>query len=238
MNLTTNITSNKWVGGNRCEVIIIHWWNDPAKKPTMPGTVSWFLNPNSQVSAHYVVSGNTVVKMVDEEDQAWHAMQANQFSIGIEIDPNVPGNTYKTAGELVRDIRKRRGNLPLKKHSDYVATGCPGSIDLKRIEQESKGEQQEMITTGGLNAIFRLRLGREPDASAKKVYLGKMTFDQVDAAVQKSKEYKELVTQAKLGKINIARFAPRDIRVSLPELTPDKLKSGALELEPGVYVVK
>jgi hypothetical protein len=238
MNITTKLSPNKWVGGNRTEAIVIHHWDDPAKHPKLDGVVSWFLNPESQVSAHYIVSGDTVIKVVEETDKAWHAMQANQFGIGIEIDPNVPGNTYKTAGELVRDIRKRRGNIPLKKHSDYVATSCPGNIDLNRIEQESKGEQQEMITTGGLNAIFRLRLGREPDASAKKVYLGKMTFDQVDAAVQKSKEYKELVTQAKLGKINIARFAPRDIRVSLPELTPDKLKPGAVELEPGIYIVK
>lgn len=140
MNIVKNITQNKWTGGNRMEVIVIHWWNDPAQKPTMEGVVSWFLNPKSQVSAHYVVSGDKVIQMADETDMTWHAMQANSFAIGIEIDPNVPGNTYKTVGELVKQIRSRRGNLPLKRHSEYVNTTCPGNIDLDRIEIESKGD--------------------------------------------------------------------------------------------------
>lgn len=144
MNIVKNITQNKWTGGNRMEVIVIHWWNDPAQKPTMDGVVSWFLNPKSQVSAHYVVSGDKVIQMADETDVTWHAMQANSFAIGIEVDPNVPGNTYKTVGELVKQIRSRRGNLPLKRHSEYVNTTCPGNIDLNRIERESKGEEDIM----------------------------------------------------------------------------------------------
>lgn len=37
------------------------------------GTVSWFQNPSSQVSAHYVVEQDgRIVQMVSEDDTAWH----------------------------------------------------------------------------------------------------------------------------------------------------------------------
>lgn len=138
-------TPNKWVGGNRMEVILIHWWGDPAQNPTLEGVVNHLKNPapggdpKKAVSAHYVVSDETTVQLAEETDRPWHALQANDFAIGIELNPNTPGNTYKTVGELVREIRKRRGNLPLRPHSYYVKTQCPGTIDLARIDKEAKG---------------------------------------------------------------------------------------------------
>jgi hypothetical protein len=144
MNLNRRITPNRWIGGNRMEVIVIHWWDDPSKKPSLGGVVNWLTNAASQVSAHYVVSGNTVYQLAEENDITWHARDANPFSIGIEVDPNTPPGTYETLGELVRDIRSRRGNLPLKRHSDYVQTGCPGSIDLARIDREAKKKEDDM----------------------------------------------------------------------------------------------
>jgi N-acetyl-anhydromuramyl-L-alanine amidase AmpD len=37
------------------------------------GTVEWFLNPTSKVSAHYVVGQEgSVTQMVSEDDTAWH----------------------------------------------------------------------------------------------------------------------------------------------------------------------
>ena len=62
------------------------------------GTVKWFMNPNSKVSAHYIVSrSGQIVRMVREEMSAWHAGSStttpklngikglNQKTIGIEI---------------------------------------------------------------------------------------------------------------------------------------------------------
>jgi len=50
------------------------------------GTISWFQNPASQVSAHYVVrsSDGEVTQMVADADTAWHARSANASSLGIE----------------------------------------------------------------------------------------------------------------------------------------------------------
>lgn len=60
------------------------------------GTISWFKNPESGVSAHYVIGRDgREVQMVDDNDKAWHAgvskmpltgeTNVNDFSIGIEL---------------------------------------------------------------------------------------------------------------------------------------------------------
>lgn len=49
------------------------------------GTIIWFLDTKSQVSAHYVISPTgEITRMVDPKDIAWHATYYNKRSIGIE----------------------------------------------------------------------------------------------------------------------------------------------------------
>jgi peptidoglycan hydrolase-like protein with peptidoglycan-binding domain len=49
------------------------------------GTIRWFQDPASNVSAHYIVGQDgEVVQMVRDSDIAWHAHSANGDSIGIE----------------------------------------------------------------------------------------------------------------------------------------------------------
>ena len=50
------------------------------------GAISWFRNPGSDVSAHYVVrkSDGEVTQMVHDDKKAWHAGSYNRRSIGIE----------------------------------------------------------------------------------------------------------------------------------------------------------
>jgi monofunctional glycosyltransferase len=53
---------------------------------TVEGTIHWFLNPKSKVSAHYVVDKNgDIYQMVRDECSAWHAKAVNSRSIGIEL---------------------------------------------------------------------------------------------------------------------------------------------------------
>ena len=133
---------NKFTGrSQKIKSVVVHWWDDPRNKPTLDNVVSFLRNPSSQVSAHYVVSDTTIVRLVAEKDTAWHAREANPFTIGIEVDPQAPGKTYETVGQLVKEIRQRHGDLPLKKHSDYVATQCPGTINLSKIENLSKEDE-------------------------------------------------------------------------------------------------
>ncbi|MEO8703711.1 MAG: N-acetylmuramoyl-L-alanine amidase [Kofleriaceae bacterium] len=50
------------------------------------GTVSWFQDPDAQVSAHYVVRSNDgfVAQMVSEQNVAWHDRCFNTHTVGIE----------------------------------------------------------------------------------------------------------------------------------------------------------
>lgn len=67
------------------------------------GACSWLINPDSQVSSHFVIgkSGN-VYRLVPEEYVAWHAGKSilmgeedvNKFSIGIEIVDDSDADPY------------------------------------------------------------------------------------------------------------------------------------------------
>lgn len=51
------------------------------------GAISWFANPASKVSAHFVLreDGTEAIQMVNLDKKAWHAVQFNSRSIGIEM---------------------------------------------------------------------------------------------------------------------------------------------------------
>ena len=136
--------------------IVIHHWDDPAKKPKIEGVIKHFKDRSIEVAAHYVVSGNRVVQMVKETDTAWHAKDANPYTIGIEVDPNVPGSTYQTVARLVREIRERHGRLPLRKHSDFSPTSCPGGLDLGLIEHKADNAEEETMTPYDLNLLAQI----------------------------------------------------------------------------------
>jgi len=67
--------------GERIRRIVMHY----TTSRNVQGTIAWFQNPQSQVSAHYVVARNgEIYQMVRDSDKAWHAKKANADSIGIE----------------------------------------------------------------------------------------------------------------------------------------------------------
>ncbi|MFE7463803.1 N-acetylmuramoyl-L-alanine amidase [Streptomyces sp. NPDC057499] len=81
------------------------------------GTISWFQNPASQVSAHYVIrsSDGEVTQMVRESNTAWHARSGNPYSVGIEHEGyiNKPGwftdTMYRSSAALTKDLADRYG---------------------------------------------------------------------------------------------------------------------------------
>lgn len=217
MNIEVRRSPNKSLGRNRMEVIVIHHWDDPSKNPSLNGVVSWLTNPASQVSAHYVVSDKRVIQLLNEDEIGWHAREANPFSIGIEIDPNVQGDTYKTVAALVRDIRSRRGNIPLKRHRDYVNTSCPGNIDVERIDRESKNVSQKeddmsKVSGLGVDHLFRTKLGRTCDPKQKQDLMKTFDFDGLNAWIESLPEYKNKVAAAKRGEVNFKDFLVQDYR--------------------------
>jgi N-acetyl-anhydromuramyl-L-alanine amidase AmpD len=68
-------------GASAINYIVIH-----TTQGSYGGTISWFKNSASNVSAHYVVrsSDGEVTQMVDDSDVAWHDACFNSETIGIE----------------------------------------------------------------------------------------------------------------------------------------------------------
>jgi hypothetical protein len=64
------------------------------------GTIEHFMDPGTQVSAHYVIARNgDIYQMVYDSDKAWHAKKANADSIGIEHSAAL-GDQMTAAQEL------------------------------------------------------------------------------------------------------------------------------------------
>ena len=138
---TSRVSPNRSVRRSKIRRIVIHHWNDPKTPGTLSSVVSWLTSTQSKVSAHYVVSGREVYRLVPESVVAWHAAGGNQDSIGIECDPRQQDSTYETVAELIRDIRSRHGDLPLVRHRDVKGslTACPGTYDLARLDRLARG---------------------------------------------------------------------------------------------------
>ena len=67
--------------GNSIRLIVVH-----DCQGGYAGSVSWFAQPQSQVSSHFVMreDGGEVTQCVPLTMKAWHAVAANSYSIGIE----------------------------------------------------------------------------------------------------------------------------------------------------------
>jgi N-acetyl-anhydromuramyl-L-alanine amidase AmpD len=76
------------------------------------GTISWFQNTASSVSAHYVLrsSDGQVTQMVRESSKAWHIGSENSYTIGLEHEGFVNDASwyttamYTSSANLVKDI--------------------------------------------------------------------------------------------------------------------------------------
>ncbi|GGX85704.1 N-acetylmuramoyl-L-alanine amidase [Streptomyces fructofermentans] len=81
------------------------------------GTISWFQNPASEVSAHYVVrsSDGQITQMVRDKDTAWHARSGNASGIGIEHEGYVDNpswftdSMYRSSAALTASLCNRYG---------------------------------------------------------------------------------------------------------------------------------
>lgn len=112
--------------GTAIDTLIVHDTETPG---VMKATTiaNWFLNPKSEVSAHYIIGkAGEIVQCVPDEKRAWHAgpsrfegrEKVNDFSIGIELvnaqtgsDPFTDAQ-YASLIALTADLVARY-NIPL-----------------------------------------------------------------------------------------------------------------------------
>lgn len=100
-------------GRSSYEFVLIH-----TMQGSYAGTKSWFQNPNSNVSSHYIVrsSDGEVTQMVEHRNTAWHAQCYNGRSIGIEHEGYVQDPArwytdamYRESAKLTAWIANRHG---------------------------------------------------------------------------------------------------------------------------------
>lgn len=156
--------------------ITIHWWGDPASNPTHTGVVAWLRNPASQVSAHFVITGTgrRVYHLVEEKNIAWHARAGNATTIGLELDPRCRDEDYDVAAEVIANLRKKFGNLPLYPHKHWVATACPGNWNLSKLDSLARLKAQGVTEVNKIDAeAVRLAYqldGRTADQAAQTLH--------------------------------------------------------------------
>lgn len=204
-----------------------------------------FSSPASQVSAHYGVENGTVHQYVNEAHTAWHAGTGseNQRSIGIEHSA-APGRdassqTLETSAQLIAEICKRH-NIPcdrnhIKKHSENIATQCPGTIPIdylvQRANQILKGGKDmiednqrhyDIINREWINSTGREFTWKEFRAN----FVGR---DKLEAllTIHSSPETKAWQELAKLGK-----------KAKAEKWAKSSTPSKGTTLKPGTYIVK
>lgn len=126
-------------GARKVSSITIHHWG---LKGQQFDTVRDFLcTNNSPTSAHYVAQDGLVACIVSPDDCAFHAGNAegNTNSIGIECRPEATDGDYATIAELIANLRRIYGDIPLHPHNYWYATACPGDYDLDRLDRLARG---------------------------------------------------------------------------------------------------
>lgn len=102
-------------GGVQISSVTIHY-----TQGSYAGSIAWFKNCASKVSAHYIIRSfdGQVTQMVWESDKAWHVGAANSYTVGIEheamgdIVSYFTSSMYQASAGLVRDICTRRNINP------------------------------------------------------------------------------------------------------------------------------
>ena len=135
--------------------ITIHWWDDPAvRRPSFDTVINLFVSGSRQTSAHYVAEAGRVACLVAPGDRAWACGDGinvgsggNDKSISIECNWRQSDGDYDTIAQLIADLRKTYGDLPLKPHRTWTSTDCPGTYDLARLDRLARQKAGEKLPT-------------------------------------------------------------------------------------------
>ncbi|MGQ4576141.1 peptidoglycan recognition protein family protein [Dermabacteraceae bacterium P7006] len=149
--------------------ITIHYWGSRGQE--FDNVADWLCNRRSKVSAHYVVEGGRIAQLLPLDRGAWHSNsgRGNRESIAIECRPEATDADYATVAELIRDLRKEYGPLPLVPHNSWTSTDCPGPWDLHRLDQLARS-----LPTGSTGTAAPVPAPRRP-ALIVDGRLGKLT---------------------------------------------------------------
>ena len=99
-------SSNYTPGGiSSYEYVVVH-----TMQGYYGGSISWFQNPDSNVSAHYCMRAEDgeITQMVRNTDRAWHVGSSNPLALGIEHEGFVDDASWYTWANYVSSARLAR----------------------------------------------------------------------------------------------------------------------------------
>ncbi|MCW5935219.1 MAG: N-acetylmuramoyl-L-alanine amidase [Fimbriimonadia bacterium] len=148
------------------------------------GAISWFQNPQSRVSAHYVIrsSDGEVTQMVREKDIGWHAgnWTINTQSIGIEHEAIMQDPSwyttamYRSSADLTRYATRKYG-IPrdrsrIRGHGEVSNTPCPGQywnwdyyMDILRLDSRYQNAVVPRVMRPGESVTVALMMENSGD---------------------------------------------------------------------------
>jgi N-acetylmuramoyl-L-alanine amidase len=144
----TPVECRKFYGLDRVvEYITIHHWGNYGQDFN---TVRNFLcsrRDNNPTSAHAVIEAGRAASIISPDCAAFHSGNAtgNARSIGLELRPEATEGDYITAAAYIFYLRGIYGDVPLRKHSDWFATACPGKWDLAKLDRMARAVETTPI---------------------------------------------------------------------------------------------
>lgn len=116
--------------GARLDLVVVH-----DMEGGYAGSIGWFANPHSQVSAHYLLrkDGSEVTQMVAAADKAWHACAFNSRSLGLEMEGFAEqgyGEAEWTAAAELAAVLLHIHQIPVKWARGGVGPGFCSHYDL------------------------------------------------------------------------------------------------------------
>ena len=192
--------------------ITIHWWDDPSvRRPSFDTVINLFVSGSRKTSAHYVAEAGRVACLVAPGDRAWACGDGinvgsggNDKSISIECNWRQSDGDYDTIAQLIADLRKTYGDLPLKSHCTWTSTDCPGTYDLARLDRLARqraGEKLPTVSTPAKPATTPAGGKLSVDQVAREVINGKWGNGADRMATLKAAVYDAAALQARVNEI-------------------------------------
>lgn len=177
--------------------------------------------PDRYASAHLFVDPGDAVLIIPLTEQAYHASQANPYSIGVELciehDGTFHPETVRRAEQIVAELCKRYGLNPLRdviRHFDVTGKVCPKPyIDdpaaweafRQHVDRMMKGEEDDMMK---LEHDWQWKmLGDALDGLYRKSVSGEISPPVISDYTWAEKAYKRELTAAELAWLSTIIYA-------------------------------
>lgn len=165
--------------------------------------------PDTYASAHMFVDATEAVLIIPFSEMAYHASQANPYSIGVEMCVEADGtfapDTERRTVQIVAELCKQYGLNPLWdviRHYDVTGKICPKPyVDdpaaweafRQAVDQTMKGEDEPMLDPGVAQTIINTWI--KPDWQGAEEAKAGASPETVAALTKQQKYYNWLANQ-------------------------------------------